>query len=191
MKNYLRLLCAAIALFAFSQAQAQDFPDMDASPMDVAYFPDKLPYADLRARTYSSPKIKLYYSRPQLKGREMIGKKAAPFGQLWRAGANEANEITFYQDVTFGSTKVKAGTYSLFAIPGEKTWTWILHSQLDIWGPYTLENSKGKEVARAEGAASKSDKTIEALSFMFKEVAGGAHLVFGWENTVVEVPIKM
>lgn len=191
MKNYLRLLCTAIALFAFTQVQAQDFPDLDPSPMDVAYFPDKMPYTDLRARTFSSPKIKLYYSRPQLKGREMIGKKAAPYGKTWRAGANEANEITFYQDVTFGSTKVKAGTYSLFAIPGEDTWTWVLHSQLDIWGPYTLDRSDKKEVARAEGKAVKSDKTIEALSFMFKEVDGGAHLVFGWENTVVEVPIKM
>lgn len=191
MKRILSTLCVAIALFAFSNVQAQDFPSLDPSPMDVSYFPDKLPYADLRARTTSSPKIKLYYSRPQLKGREMIGSRAAPYGEIWRAGANEANEITFYQDVTFGDTPVKAGTYSLFAIPGEETWTFVLHSLLNTWGDYSLERAESKEIARADGAAQTSEKSIEALSFMFKEVEGGAHMVFGWENTIVEIPIKM
>ena len=121
----------------------------------------------------------------------MIGSKAAPYGEIWRAGANEANEITFYQDVTFGNTPVKAGTYSLFAIPGTETWTFILHSQLDTWGNYSLDRAGSKEIARADGAAQTSEKSIEALSFMFKQVDGGAHLVFGWENTIVEIPIKM
>lgn len=183
------MLCVAIALFAFSNVQAQNFPNLDASPLDVAYFPNALPLADLRARTTTAPKIKLYYSRPQLKGREMIGKKAAPFGKMWRLGANEANEITFYSDVTFGSTAVKAGTYTLFAIPEENSWTFVLHTKLNTWGNYALQDSK--EVARAEGTVSAAESPIEALSFMFKEVDGGAHLVFGWENTVVEVPIKM
>lgn len=189
MKYTFRSIIALITMIAFSQIQAQEFPSLDPSPMDVAYFPDKLPYADLRARTTTAPKIKLYYSRPQLKGREMIGQKAAPYGQLWRAGANEANEITFYEDVTFGGTEVEAGTYSLFAIPGEETWAFVLHSKLNTWGNYALQDSE--EVARAEAKVQKSNEPIEALSFMFKEVDGGAHLVFGWENTIVEIPIKM
>jgi len=178
-----------IALFAFSQVQAQEFPDMDPSPMDVAYFPDKLPYADLRARETTAPKIKLYYSRPQLKGRKMIGERPAPYGKMWRVGANEANEITFYSAVTFGETAVPAGTYSLFAVPGEETWEFVLHTKLNTWGNYALKDSK--EVARASGNAQKADSPIEALSFMFKEVDGGVHMVFGWENTIVEIPIKM
>ena len=36
-----------------------------------------------------------------------------------------------------------------------------------------------------------SEKPIEAFSMMFKEVEGGAHLVVGWENTIVELPITM
>ncbi|MFT6217095.1 MAG: hypothetical protein ACJAS3_003515, partial [Roseivirga sp.] len=47
-----------------------------------------------------------------------------------------------------------------------------------------------KEVAKAVGMASKSDDTIEYLSMMFKEVDGGTHLMVGWQNTIVEVPIK-
>ena len=189
MKNSLRIVAIVIALFSFTQAQAQEFPSLDPSPLDVAYFPDRLPYTDLRARTTSSPKIKLYYSRPQLKGRKMIGERPAPYGKMWRAGANEANEITFYADVTFGDTKVPAGTYSLFAVPGEETWEFVLHSKLNTWGNYALKHSK--QVARANGTSQKSDEPIEALSFMFKEVDGGAHMVFGWENTIVEIPIKM
>jgi hypothetical protein len=38
---------------------------------------------------------------------------------IWRLGANEAVEFKAYQDMTLGSEKIKAGTYSMFAIPGE------------------------------------------------------------------------
>ncbi|MEW9503511.1 DUF2911 domain-containing protein, partial [Jeotgalibacillus marinus] len=60
--------------------------------------------------------MKVSYSRPFLNGREIFGKKE-PYGKVWRLGADESTEIKFYQDATFGGKKVKAGTYSLFAIP--------------------------------------------------------------------------
>ena len=188
MRKTVVTLLSVIALFAMNNMNAQEFPGMDPSPMDVAYFPDKLPYADLRARSTTAPKIKIYYSRPQVKGREIFGAKEK-YGKMWRMGANEANEITFYSDVTIGTTKVGAGTYTIFAIPEKTKWTFVLHSKLNTWGNYALQDSK--EVARVEGPVSKSDDTIEALSIYFKEVDGGAHMVVGWENTIAEMPIKM
>ncbi len=62
--------------------------------------------------------VKVVYSRPQLKGRSLD--KLAPKDKVWRTGANEAAEITFYKDVTFGGKEVKAGTYTLFTIPTEE-----------------------------------------------------------------------
>ena len=123
-------------------ANAQKFPRLDNSPLDVAYFPDGLPLYEIRNKPLEDPKKSNYtYSRPQLKGRKMIGEKAAPYGKVWRLGANEAAEITFYQDVTFGDASVKAGTYALFAVPGETEWEFILSNKLNTWGNYTTNES--------------------------------------------------
>lgn len=177
------MICAFIA-------NAQDFPGLDASPMDATYFPDGQPLDEVMQRDVRELGIKLYYSRPQLKGRKMLGEKAAPYGKVWRLGANEAPEITFYKDVNFGGVDVKAGTYALFAVPGESEWEFILSTKLNTWGNYTTKEDHF--VARAKTSViSTPSESIEALSIMFKEVDGGAHLVFGWENTVVELPIKM
>ena len=93
MKKTLSTLIA-IAFISLG-AQAQDFPQMDASPMDASYFPDGQPLDEVFSREVRELKIKLVYSRPQLKGRKMLGEKAAPYGKIWRLGANEAPEITF------------------------------------------------------------------------------------------------
>jgi len=189
MRNSILSLFTVAALFIVTNANAQEFPDLDKSPLDVAYFPDQLPYADLRSKETTTPQIKIYYTRPQLKGRKMMGKKAVPYGKLWRMGANEANEIRFYKDVNIGGTPVSAGTYSIFAIPEETKWTFVLYSKLNIWGNYSLAKDE-KEVARVEGTVSKSDDTIEAVSIMFKEIDGVVNLMIGWENTVASMPIK-
>ena len=187
MKKLLVIIC----LIGAYSLQAQKFPALDASPMDASYFPDGQPLDEIFGRDVRELKIKIVYSRPQLKGRKMLGEeKVAPYGKVWRMGANEAPEITFYKDVTFGTQKVKAGTYALFAVPGEKEWEFILSSKLNTWGNYTT--TEDKFVARAKTSViSSPEAPIEAFSIMFKEVAGGAHLVVGWENTIVELPIKM
>lgn len=183
------LLTFALAFFTLV-TYAQEFPSMDPSPMDASYFPDGQPLDEVMQRDVRELMIKIVYSRPQLKGREMIGEKAAPYGKVWRLGANEAAEITFFADANFGGTDVKAGTYAVFAVPGETEWEFILSSKLNTWGNYTT--SEDKYVARVKTSViSSPDEPIEALSIMFKAVDGGAHMVVGWENTIVELPIKM
>ena len=91
-------------LFINFDAQAQKFPKMDVSPMDAAAYPSNWRNADKM--------VKVIYSRPQLKGRELS--KLAPNGKVWRTGANEAAELTLYTDMKLGNTTVKAGTYTFF-----------------------------------------------------------------------------
>lgn len=186
----MKKLLLFVALFGAISLQAQEFPKLDASPMDASYFPHEQPLDEVFGRDVRELKIKLVYSRPQLKGRKMLGEeKVAPYGKVWRLGANEANEITFYQDVTFGDKAVKEGTYALFAVPGEKEWEFILSNKLNTWGDYTTKEDRF--VARAKtNVISSPSAPIEVFSIMFKEVSGGAHMVVGWENTVVELPIK-
>ena len=163
-------------LFA-SEATSQKFPGMDKSPADIASYPSSYKIA--------KKSVKITYSRPQLKGRSMS--ELAPAGKVWRTGANEAAEITFYKDVTFGGKSVKAGTYSLFTIPGNKEWTIILNTNLNQWGAYTYDAAA--DVVRVKASASSDSDSLEAFSIAFKEVEEGTHMVMGWGTTRVETPI--
>lgn len=169
----------ALALVFSAEAVAQEFSGLDKSPMDMASFPTSYKEADKTVR--------IIYSRPQLKGRTL--NDLAPAGKVWRTGANEAPEITFYKDVSFGGKDIKAGTYSIFTIPGENQWTVALNKNLNQWGAYSYD--EGADVARVEVPSSADGKSLEEFSIAFKEVDGGAHMVMGWDKTRVEVPIMM
>lgn len=177
MKKVLLPVLFALALVFTTEATAQKFSGLDKSPADIASFPSSYKESDKAAR--------VIYSRPQLKGRAIAD--LAPNGKVWRTGANEAAEVTFYKDVNFGGEKVAAGTYSLFTIPGEGEWTVILNTNLNQWGAYTYD--KGADVVRVTSASSTDGESLEAFSIAFKEVDGGAHLVMGWGTTRVATPV--
>jgi hypothetical protein len=172
-------LFSVFALLFTVNITAQKMPGLDKSPLDMAAFPSSYKVSDKAMR--------VIYSRPQLKERSLS--KLAPAGAVWRTGANEAAEITFYKDVKFGGKAVKAGTYSLFTIPGDTEWTVILNSNLNQWGAYSYDESK--DVARVSGAVSKNANSQEAFAMMFDEADGGAHLIMAWDKVKVTVPVSM
>jgi hypothetical protein len=170
--SILSAIAFAFIMLLSTDVTAQKFASLDKSPLDISvYRTDR-----------STPAIaKVVYSRPQLKGRDLSS--LAPNGKMWRTGANEATEITFYKDVTFGGKAVKAGTYSLFTIPGNKECTVILNSATGGWGAYGYD--KGNDVARVKGSVSSGD-AIEAFGIAF--VDGKMHMA--WGTTRVAVSIK-
>lgn len=169
----------AFALVFSTEAVAQEFNGMDKSPMDMASFPASYKEADKT--------IRIIYSRPQLKGRSLD--ELAPDGKVWRTGANEAPEITFYEDVNFGGKEIKAGTYSLFTIPGQGEWTVALNKNLNQWGAYSYDESA--DVARIKVPHKTDSNSLEEFSIAFKESDKGAEMVMGWDKTRVSVPITM
>ncbi|TKD61797.1 DUF2911 domain-containing protein [Flavobacterium sp. ASW18X] len=179
MKNLLGLGLLLTVFLATSNLTAQKFSGLDKSPADIASFPTSYKESDKAVR--------VIYGRPQLKGRDL--ETLAPTGKVWRTGANEAAEITFYKDVNFGGESVKAGTYALFTIPGADEWTIILNKNLNQWGAYSYDNAA--DVVRVSGKVSKGSESLEAFSIAFKEVDGGAHLIMGWDTTRVAVPVTM
>lgn len=169
----------AFALVFSTEAVAQEFSGTDNSPMDMAAFPTSYKETDKT--------IRIIYSRPQLKGRSMD--VLAPEGKVWRTGANEATEITFYKDVSFGGADVKAGTYSLFTIPGKREWTVTLNRNLNQWGAFSYDESA--DVARIKVPNQEDSKSLEEFSIAFKETSNGAEMVLGWDRTRVSVPITV
>lgn len=178
MKRVILLLfCSAFLISAKAQYK---FPALDASPADMAYFPLRA------ANTGAAVKVKVAYSRPAKKGREIFG-TLEPFGKVWRAGANESTEVTFFVPVTVGGKKITAGSYSLFAIPEKDKWTIIINTVTNRWGAYSYDEKK--DVVRFTVPVKPLDAVVENLSMTFTEATGGANLVIGWDKTAVEVPI--
>ncbi len=158
---------------------AQKLPGLDPSPADIAIFrPDG---------QGSTPVAKVVYSRPQKKGRTILG-GVEKYGKVWRTGANETTEIKFYKDVTVGDKTLKAGTYSLYTIPNKDKWTIIFNSKLDTWGAFEYDDSK--DVARVEVPAGSTDKEVEAFTITFDGKGGSGDMILAWENTMVKVPLK-
>ena len=109
-----------------------------------------------------------------------------PYGKVWRTGANEATEITFKKDAMFGGKPVKAGTYSLYSIPGEKEWTVILNPELKQWGAFGYDKVKDKDVAQVTVPTKMYDTSAEKLMF---DVEDDSKLKFQWDKMGFEVPI--
>lgn len=171
--------------------QAQNFEELDKSPMDMAYYPDNFAHDRKFAPKLigdTPALVRVIYSRPAKKGREVFG-KLIPFNEVWRAGANEATEIKFYKDAIIQGKAVKAGTYSLFIIPTASEWTLILNTDLDQWGAYSY--TMGNDVLRVSVPVKKSEAVIENFSIRLTKGSDKETILkFGWDTTLVEIPIS-
>ena len=174
--NTISTLLFALLMAIGSSVNAQEFRKLDKSPMDAAAFPTSYKEANKQ--------MKVIYSRPQLKGRELS--KLAPNGEVWRTGANEAPELVLYKDFNLNGTKIKAGSYSLLTIPGEKEWTIILNSDLNIWGSYYY-NEKN-DVARITVPTTYASNSLEAFSIVLDGEDGNIIMHIGWDTLRVSVP---
>ncbi|WP_119079852.1 DUF2911 domain-containing protein [Chitinophaga alhagiae] len=134
--------------------------------------------------TASGENVEIAYGQPSKKGRNIFPGLEA-YGKVWRTGANKSTDITFKKDASFGGTKVKAGTYSLFTIPGENEFTVILNSVPDQPGAADYEKNKGKNVAEVKVPRQKTAATVEKLTFSFPKGA----MVFEWDDTKISVPL--
>ena len=131
--------------------------------------------------------VEVEYSRPGAKGRIIFG-DLVPYNSIWRTGANKATAITFGDDVTFGGTEVKAGTYSLFTIPGEKEWTVMLNTETELWGAGNYD--KENEVVIIKVKPTKTGDFYETFTISFDNISEeGADLNIVWENTKVSVKV--
>ncbi len=129
------------------------------------------------------------YSRPSVKDREVFG-DLVPFNEVWRTGANASTKLTFNQDIIFGGTRVEAGEYALYTLPGEQNWSVILSTNTDLWG--SSGYSPDQDVARVDVIAKKSHNAMETLLITFDHLRNdSAELVLLWDDTRVSVPLQL
>ena len=131
--------------------------------------------------------VKITYSQPEKGGREIFG-KLIPYGKVWRTGANEATEITTTRNISLNGFLLKAGTYSIFTIPGPDAWTIIINTELGLWGAYN--HNPRLDILKFQVPAAKSTDIHERFTIQFAQRNESADLAFMWDDVRVVVPVK-
>jgi len=131
--------------------------------------------------------ITVDYSSPRAKGRKVFG-GIVPYGEVWRAGANEATTFVTTAELMVGGQHVPAGSYTLFALPNQDKWTLIISKKTGEWGiPYPGAEA---DLARTDMKVSKTSGPVENFTIAFDKGAKGCTLRLEWDDTRASVDIS-
>lgn len=168
------LFIIAIALYNFTFAQTLTTPQPSTT--------------QTIKQNFALAAIELSYSRPNIKGRSVIG-NLVPFGKVWRTGANGATTLTFGDDVTIGDKKIPAGKYGLLSIPDKENWTLIITKQTDVTSAAAYKEIE--DVVRVNVKPMITANKVETFTIQFANVKSNTcELQLMWENTAVTLPIS-
>jgi tetratricopeptide (TPR) repeat protein len=170
----MKKLVFALSILLSGSLLAQDLPQ----PSPAASFEQRVGLTD----------FKVTYSRPAAKGRKIFG-DLVPYNELWRTGANANVLVELSTAAVIGDQEVEAGKYSLLTIPGKEEWTVIFNTKTDMWG--TNGYSKVNDVARVKVSPSSSAFSESFTISIDDLTANSANLILKWEETQVQIPIKV
>ncbi len=130
--------------------------------------------------------ITVNYHRPLVNSRQIWG-KVVPYGEVWRAGANENTTVTFTDPVTIEGQPLDKGTYGLHMIPGENQWTVIFSKMSTAWGSFSYKQA---EDALRVTVKPQTAEFHDALTYDFDDVKPDSTVVtLRWDK--VAVPFKV
>jgi len=146
------------------------------------------PAAQAQCKFSDGKTVKSDYSSPRMKGRKIFG-GLVPYGEVWRAGANDATTLVTDTNLNVGGKDVPAGSYTLFAMPNADKWVLIISKKTGEWGiPYPEGEDFGRTPMMKKAIASPQ----EVMSISFEKTSGNkTELHVKWETTDVYVPVMI
>jgi hypothetical protein len=118
------------------------------------------------------------------------GEPIVPYNHVWRAGANDATVFQVTDDVLINGQPLKAGTYSLEAIPGKDDWTIIFNNDSGQWGAFTYDSKK--DALRVTAKPKTVQESQELLAYTFDPVtANTATANLRWEKVSVPFTVEV
>lgn len=130
--------------------------------------------------TLNGQQITIHYNSPSMRGRKIMG-GLVPYGKPWRTGANPATTLITPVNLKIGTLDVPAGTYTIFTLPSETQWLFIVSKKTGEWGiPYPEGNDLGRTPMTGKTLSSPQ----ESMSISFENTSGNStELHVKWENT--------
>ena len=118
----------------------------------------QLSVRDTARATIGAATFAVDYSRPLVRGRELLG-KLLPYDYVWRTGANAATQLTTSAPITLAGIRVPAGTYTLWTVPRRNRADIIVNAQTGQWGTeYNGERDVGMAPMTADSLATPVEK---------------------------------
>jgi Protein of unknown function (DUF2911) len=145
------------------------------------------PAAQAQCKFSDGKTVKSDYSSPRAKGRKIFG-GLVPYGEVWRAGANEATTLVTDTNLNIGGKDVPAGTYTIFTIPNADKWVLIISKKIGEWGvPYPGE---GDDFTRVDMKVSALSSPMENFTIGFDQTGSTCAMHLDWEKTRATVDIS-
>jgi TolA-binding protein len=149
--------------------------------------PDQSPHASVTQRVGSTD-ITIDYHRPAV-GKRKIWGGLVPYGEVWRAGANENTTISFSSPATVGGKQLAAGTYGVHMIPTATTWTVALSNVSTAWGSFSYDP---KEDAVRFTVTPTQAENQENLEYRFENpTENSVNVVLNWEKLQISFPVTV
>ena len=134
--------------------------------------------------------LKICYSSPRKRGRDIFG-GLVPYDQPWRLGANEPTTLHVTTPVSVGGVELAAGSYAVYAIPGEESWEVVFNGAVDRWGIPIDESVREHDVGSASVTSGATESTVENMTLSLESSSdGGATLSMEWDDTRWTLPVK-
>ena len=142
-------------------------------------------------------RLEVDYSSPSKKGRVIFG-DLAPYGQVWRTGANEPTTFSTSKRIKIIDKTLPAGTYSLWTIPNKDSWKVIFNTKIPTWGVTRVNGNQttreaDHDVVTVEVPVRKLQEPVEDFSINFEKEAQGQYtqeyLSLAWDTAKIKIPI--
>ena len=178
MKESFRPVAALCAALFIAPVSARSQPQIA--------LPEASPKA-LLTQTIGIADVQVSYHRPGVKGRPIWG-ALVPYGEVWRAGANENTTISFSLPVRIAGKPLPSGTSGLHMIPGKGDWTVIFSRNATSWGSYFYSEAEDAlRITVTPGAA----PPMEWLQYEFSDLTdSSAVLALRWEKMLVPIALS-
>ena len=151
-------------------------------------FPKLSPHGSV-SQTIGTTTVSVDFHRPAVRGRKIWG-DLVPYGQVWRAGANEATTIRFSDAVKVNGSVVPAGTYALFTIPGPEQWVVILNKRWHQLGAF--EYQAKDDVLRFQAKPKTLSSHTEWLTYEIEPGSrSSAYVDLLWERLRVSFMVEV
>jgi hypothetical protein len=127
------------------------------------------------------------YGRPAKRGRQVFG-GIVPWNRVWRTGANLATHFTTDRALRFAEGELPPGRYTLWTLPTENGWTFIVNNQTNQWG---TDHDPRFDRFRVPMKVTTLSEPVERFTILVEPAAGnalGGVMRLRWDTLEASVP---
>lgn len=131
--------------------------------------------------------VTIQYSSPGVRGRVIWGGLVA-YDQVWVTGAHQATKITFSAPVKIAGKMIPQGTYALFSIPSQESWTLILNRN---WEQHLADEYDQEDDLIRIITTPTEIELEERLIYEIQNTGDGkGRIKIAWENKAVYLDLE-